>query len=285
MREIATTIGKTTPLTAIITLPTNFDASKPAVLILNSGLMHHIGSCRLSVKLARQVADAGFLALRFDFSGIGDSPPRRGTRNFHDSSLEELNEVMNHLQKERGISQFISYGLCSGADASYEIAKRDSRIIGIAQIDAYAYTNKKWFIKRYLGNLLNPTAWLGLVERLTSRLSPVSTLGEEFYQTEDYQREHPSRDSVAAGLNSLVQRGVYIYNIFTGDTIEINYENQYRDIFSDVDFNGFLTLEYYEELEHIITSPEHQKLIPKKICNWVQMISASSEKTPIEISA
>jgi predicted alpha/beta-fold hydrolase len=273
MREIAVKIGHPTPLTGIITQPKNFDASKPAVLILNSGLMHHIGTCRLSVKLARQVAEAGFLAIRFDFSGLGDSAPRRGTSSFKESSLTELNEVLNHLQETKGISKFISYGLCSGADASYELSKIDDRIIGIAQIDAYAYTNWKWFIRRYISNLNNINAWLGLFERLGNLFKTKSNSEKEFYETADEQREHPSRDSVAENLNNICQRGVHIYNIFTGDTIEINYENQYREVFSDVNFRNLLTLEYYEELEHIITSPEYQKLIPQKICEWVKIVS------------
>jgi len=279
MREIAVKIGHPTPLTGIITQPKNFDASKPAVLILNSGLMHHIGTCRLSVKLARQIAEAGFLAIRFDFSGLGDSPARRGTNSFHESSLAELKEVLDYLQETKGISKFISYGLCSGADASYEISKIDNRIIGIAQIDAYAYTNWKWFIRRYIGNLKNISAWLGLLERLGNLLKAKSSSDQEFYEVADDQREHPSRDSVAESLNQICKRGVYIYNIFTGDTIEINYENQYRDVFSDVDFKNLLTLEYYEELEHIITSPEYQKQIPQRLCNWVKMVSDNTQSS------
>ncbi len=274
MREIAVQIGKPTPLTGIITQPHDFDASKPAVLILNSGLMHHIGTCRLSVKLARKIAEAGFLAIRFDFSGLGDSAARRATSSFKESYQQEVKEVMNYLQETKGIKSFISYGLCSGADASYEIAKTDSRVIGIAQIDAYAYTNWKWFIRRYIGNLKNISAWLGLLQRAGKLLKPSSGKDQqEFYEVADEQREHPSRDSVAEELNRICSRGVYIYNIFTGDTVEMNYYNQYREVFSDVQFKNLLTLDYFEELEHIITSPEYQKLIPRKICEWVQMVS------------
>ena len=38
--------------------PKNFDPDKPGVLLLNSGVIHHIGACRLSVKLARRIAEA-----------------------------------------------------------------------------------------------------------------------------------------------------------------------------------------------------------------------------------
>ena len=103
MREITLKIGRPTPLTAIATEPKGLDSSKPAVLILNSGVMHHIGTCRISVRIARELAKSDFLALRFDFSGIGDSEPRRGTDSFADSSSAEITEVMNYLEQKKGL--------------------------------------------------------------------------------------------------------------------------------------------------------------------------------------
>ena len=60
MREKALRIGKPTPLIGVMSDPDTFDASKPAMLLLNSGVLHHVGACRASVKLARAVAAAGF---------------------------------------------------------------------------------------------------------------------------------------------------------------------------------------------------------------------------------
>jgi len=51
----------------------------PTVLLLNAGLIHHIGPARLWVSLARRFAAAGMRCLRFDLSGLGDSPVRPGS--------------------------------------------------------------------------------------------------------------------------------------------------------------------------------------------------------------
>ena len=56
MKERALRIGRPTPLIGIVSEPEVFDPARPAVIILNSGIMHHVGACRLSVKLARAVA-------------------------------------------------------------------------------------------------------------------------------------------------------------------------------------------------------------------------------------
>ena len=69
--------------------------------------MHHIGTCRISVKIARALAQQDFLALRFDFSGIGDSETGRGLIPFSESSSLEVSEVMDFLELKKGIKKFI----------------------------------------------------------------------------------------------------------------------------------------------------------------------------------
>jgi alpha-beta hydrolase superfamily lysophospholipase len=50
----------------------------PTALLLNSGNDWHVGPNRLWVELARRWAAAGVRTVRFDESGLGDSPPRPG---------------------------------------------------------------------------------------------------------------------------------------------------------------------------------------------------------------
>ena len=107
MRERAIRVGRPIPLVGVICEPVMVDSHRPGVLIFNSGVMHHIGSCRLSVKLARSFADNGIVSFRFDFSGIGDSGTRRGVAPFCESAPIEATEVMNYLEEKRGIKKFI----------------------------------------------------------------------------------------------------------------------------------------------------------------------------------
>lgn len=50
----------------------------PWALFLNTGNDPHVGPCRLWVQLARRWAAAGVPSVRFDVSGLGDSPTREG---------------------------------------------------------------------------------------------------------------------------------------------------------------------------------------------------------------
>jgi hypothetical protein len=89
-----------------------------------------------------------------------------------------------------------------------------------------------------------------------------------------YIREFPAREDIAKGLQGIIDNNIYIYNIFTGGMIQtFNHRKQYKENFSDVDFKERLKVDFYKELDHIITSPEYQQKIPADICQWVQMVS------------
>ena len=74
MNEQALSLGPNHSIVGILTSPPRGVARKGiAVLLLNAGLIHHVGPNRLYVRLARVLASMGFSTVRFDFSGIGDS--------------------------------------------------------------------------------------------------------------------------------------------------------------------------------------------------------------------
>ena len=79
MKEYTQLLGKRRSLVGIVTDNETFSPHqkrKTGAVLLNAGLIHHIGPNRIYVKLARQIAALGIVALRFDLSGIGDSLPR-----------------------------------------------------------------------------------------------------------------------------------------------------------------------------------------------------------------
>ncbi|HEY3699046.1 MAG TPA: alpha/beta hydrolase [Spongiibacteraceae bacterium] len=286
MKERSLRIGKPTPLIGVASEPENFNPDLPAVLVLNSGVMHHVGTCRLSVKIGRTIAASGLLAVRFDYSGIGDSEPRRGALSFEESSIGETREVMDYLQKTRGINQFILYGLCSGADASYVSALADERVVGIVKVDPYCYRTWQYPLRYYAPLLLDVKRWKNyLFKKLGALLgkgkqsrSPNEIAGveEQYFEVPTYTRRFPPRDQVALGLQKLIDRNVHIYVIFTGGEPEYIYQQQYRQSFSDVNFRGLLRVDYYPQTNHIITQIEYQQRIVAEITGWVAAISQRS---------
>jgi pimeloyl-ACP methyl ester carboxylesterase len=284
MRERVVSIAETksgekNPLIGIISQPETADVSNPsvAVILLNSGVIHRVGSCRLSVTLARAlVQKAGLMTLRFDFSGIGDSEARRSTLTAAESAVEEVQEVMDYLTREKNIKQFILYGLCSGAYASYRTALKNPRVIGIAQIDGYCYLSWKSYLHHYLPRFFSFTRWTSLLLRLLGIRrncsgAAVSGIEDRFFEVPRFP-DFPPKAEVEAGLATLSQRGMKLFSVFCHGE-HYNYENQFRDCFSTVAFGDNLKLIYLTQASHILAEPEDQAFVVREVANWARAVA------------
>lgn len=169
MREQALLLGRKHPLVGVLSIPSvEAPAHEPAVIIMNAGIVHHVGPNRWSVRLARLLAEQGHLAVRFDHSGIGDSDPRRDTLPFEESSVEEVRDVMDDLQQNRGVGSFVLLGLCSGAKTALQAAQIDDRVAGAVMVNPaggsveqveHHVQNEGWARRYWTISLLDPSAW------------------------------------------------------------------------------------------------------------------------------
>jgi pimeloyl-ACP methyl ester carboxylesterase len=133
MKEHALIFGKDGSLIGILTERDAVDSDQAAhagtaALLFNAGLIHHVGPNRMYVKLARKLANLGITVLRFDFSGIGDSGPRRDKLPADASMLDEARQAMDLLEQRYGAKRFICIGLCAGAAAAAQISVNDGRV-------------------------------------------------------------------------------------------------------------------------------------------------------------
>ena len=135
--ETTHTFGATARLVGILTDADDAAraAGRPAVLLLNSGLIHRVGPGRLYVRIARELAAAGHDCFRFDFSGIGDSSVRTDALPVEESGIAETVEAMDFVYEQRGHRRFILLGLCGGGYFAFRTAGRDERVTGIALLN------------------------------------------------------------------------------------------------------------------------------------------------------
>ena len=97
---------------------------------------------------------------------------------FEQSSIVECGEAMDYLAERRGIERFILGGLCSGADAAYFTAVEDSRVVGIFQLDGFAYRTWRYYVTHYAPRLLQAAVWRrffkGQLQRFNRSPQPVT---------------------------------------------------------------------------------------------------------------
>jgi pimeloyl-ACP methyl ester carboxylesterase len=114
-------------------------ARRTALVFLNTGANHHVGTSRMTVAMARNLAERGFTSLRLDISGIGDSDARPGrVANPTVDVSSALDTVRDH-----GYDDFILIGLCSGAKLALETTLQDHRVVGQILLNLQGFWNPK----------------------------------------------------------------------------------------------------------------------------------------------
>lgn len=98
------------------------DKTLPAVILVNSGSVHHVGPNRIYCQLARTFAALGYFVLRLDLEGLGDSCKAVAERENHPyqkNAVANIFQAMDSLMKQGVANQFIVGGICSGAHTAY----------------------------------------------------------------------------------------------------------------------------------------------------------------------
>jgi alpha/beta superfamily hydrolase len=279
VRELSVNIGSPVPLVGVITQPARIDKNKPVVIVLNSGVMHHVGTCRLSVSIARLLASgAGLLALRFDFSGIGDSANRRSSASLEQVAVAEIREVMDYLQARYEAKRFVLCGLCSGAHNGFVAATLDPRVTALIAYDFHCFPTWKSYLHFYGPKLRRWSNWKNLAQRnlaKTRRSEPKEQTRDEIANQRFFEQPlfspRPEKAQIEAGLKNLVERGVSILMVFTGNySLDFVYPEQFTDCFNGVDFKDLLRVEYYPEASHIFIEPHYRQMLLKLTAQWMQ---------------
>jgi pimeloyl-ACP methyl ester carboxylesterase len=110
--------GPGAALFGIVTQPRSGEPRRRGVVFVNDGATYHIGANRINVALARRWARRGYVVLRMDLAGLGESAPRPGRPSnevFPPSALEDIQAGINLVREQFGAGDVTLVGLCSGA--------------------------------------------------------------------------------------------------------------------------------------------------------------------------
>jgi alpha-beta hydrolase superfamily lysophospholipase len=118
LTEKALFFGADKSLFGVITEPRIGEIRRRGVILLNAGSDSHIGANRLNVSLAREWASRGYVALRIDIGGLGDSHTRPGQPDdvvFPPAALDDIAAAVELLRTRYAARDVSLVGLCSGA--------------------------------------------------------------------------------------------------------------------------------------------------------------------------
>jgi alpha-beta hydrolase superfamily lysophospholipase len=118
LKEKPVFFGADALLFGIVTQPPPDEIRRRAVILLNAGADHHIGASRMYVSMARRWAQYGYVVLRMDLAGVGDSGTRPGHTAddvFPQEALDDIRSAIDLLRNTYGVRDITLAGLCSGA--------------------------------------------------------------------------------------------------------------------------------------------------------------------------
>jgi alpha-beta hydrolase superfamily lysophospholipase len=142
LTERAVRFGPDAALFGIVTEPPRGERRRRAVILLNPGVDHHIGASRLYVSFARQWGGRGYVVLRMDLAGIGDSATRPGKQNddvFPAAALDDIRSGIEYLRESYHIGDISLVGLCSGAYHALRAANAGIQLQRIIMINPQNY--------------------------------------------------------------------------------------------------------------------------------------------------
>lgn len=253
-------------LLGIFTQPLQPDPSKPIVVIPNSGVEHRVGPNRLHVHIARVLATRGYSTLRFDLGGLGDSDPLPGERP---NANQDLSDALNMLE-QRGLGQTFSLvGLCSGAHDAFIFALQETRVAGLFLIDSYAYPTPRFKRMRLWAKFSHPRRswrnyWRRKIDPSTSEAIPLGI---------DLSWEPwPDQRTAAAGYTLLMNRGVHLAFVFTGDVQnEYMYADQHVEVFPFL--KGHARVWHIPSMDHTLTRLSHRQRLIDLTADWLSGIA------------
>jgi alpha-beta hydrolase superfamily lysophospholipase len=135
-------ISASASLFGIIAEPIADIGPRRAVILLNSGADFHIGASRMYVSFARRWAQNGYMVLRLDLAGIGDSAKRTGNIDndvFPEEAVDDIRQVLEYLRSKYTIGELTLAGLCSGAYHSLRAAAAGLPVDQILMVNPQNY--------------------------------------------------------------------------------------------------------------------------------------------------
>lgn len=300
MIEEVVRFGPSHALVAILARPDDArtDADRPAVVMLNAGLMHRVGPNRIYVKIARALARIGFTVLRFDFSGIGDSRPRSDHLPYLQSAPTEAKEAMDWLAMQHGHQRFVLMGHCSGAGFSYWVASQDERVIGAAIInfeggsEAWTEFDRRRKVSRQViedykrDTLFNRSRWAKVLSGRADYYSIARKLFKDvlWYRITEYafkvqygvgRQRIEKADSVEAkaqaNLRRMVERGVSVMFIHSeGSTGQAQVQAALGDEIERLRNASKLNVVVVPQSDHLFTLLARQRLVTQVLTDWAQ---------------
>ena len=287
MHERVVQFGAQRGLVGILTQPTAGRGNGvPDFVLLNSGIIHRVGSNRLYVELARALARHGVTTLRFDLSGIGDSERRTDVTSVREAIQRDIADAVSYLV-EQGASGVVLFGLCSGAFDAFRAAGAVDRVVGAFMVDMPGPFQSWRHFMHHVGARLRKTGGQTILAKLFDRSTdalqriiadePPATGADACAApappSDGYivgARARTTREQMADELNALLARDIQLHFVFTaGLELNYNHESQFAGVFPEAARHAGLSHAFLPEADHAFGTRAAREELLSLVCEWL----------------
>lgn len=266
-------LGRQRSIVAVVARPrASARSQEPAVVILNTGIVHRVGHHRMYVTLSRLLASRGRMAVRFDLSGIGDSTPRNDGLSPLPASLADIREVLDSIAELHQSSRFILVGLCSGADQAVLYARTDPRIVGLVLMDPTLPPTARYYFHYVAQRLVHLRNWISVARGRSGLLRLLRAHLQNRLKPRDDLRSLSLQDLqfspvLAKSYRAIAGRGGRILAVFTSFSARHTYESQLIDAFPET--SSAVRLELLPDSDHLFSSEVQRARLFKMTLDWL----------------
>lgn len=268
-------------LIGILTVPAVARPEAPAVILITAGMVHRTGPNRMHVTLARALAHRGFVVLRFDVSGIGDSRNRADGLPAGESAVLETQSAMAAAAAAAGSQRFVLAGLCSGAVTAFRTAVCDQRVTATVLLNPQTFHHDaEW--NANVTNMTEARRYLTRSAADRSRWKRALTGQIDYRRAVDvlYTRavrattpappRSPISDALAQQFTLLESRGTRQLVVCCDGDSSIDYMSEIlgRRLGEQPD-SPAMTVHLFDRTDHSFTLAAAQRRLSDVVCGWL----------------
>ncbi len=267
MKEEAFRFGAGNLGLGMVTLPADISTA-PVVVALNAGLTAREGPHRLNTLACRGLAQAGYIAIRLDLAGKGDTPAREGLSNRESVALD-WQYIKQSIVQRYGERKLVLMGLCSGADNAIKIAANDADVHGLILFDPISPKDADFAKREVISKLTNVHKWINLPGTLVHRIRRRFAIEHDPYAVMASLRDEPTVEDMDACFRHIAACQGKVLAVFTSQAVP--HYNEQGQFVRAIDIPGLAPCceeVYWPLVLHIYPVQIHRDRLLEKVVNW-----------------
>ncbi len=242
----------------------------PVAVLFNAGLIHREGPYRLNVLISRALAHCGFIAIRIDLSGKGDTPAREGLLNRESVALD-WNYIKKSIHARFGKRNLILMGLCSGADNAIKIAAEEKDVKGLILLDSISIRDAQFHRRALRAKLTDIRKWLALPAILSRRFLRVFRLAHNTSAQMASLRDEPTTDDLLRCFTHIVSTQGQVLAFFTSHALgHYNQQGQFARALNIAGLENCCEEVFWPQVQHLYPVEIHRQRLVAKVHDWAQ---------------